>query len=61
MKVKVNIMEYEKGWGSKVDEVKEFSSLKEAEAFIKGYNSENISPTTPGCTRMRAQLGEITD
>jgi hypothetical protein len=47
MTVKVYIIESEDVWSQKVDEVKEFLSLKEAEAFCREYNSENNLPTTP--------------
>lgn len=35
---KVLIIESERGWGQKVDEVKEFSTTQEAEAFCREYN-----------------------
>lgn len=47
MEVKVYIIESEAGWGQKVDEVKEFPSVEEAEAFCREYNSKNNLPTTP--------------
>lgn len=40
-KVKVEIIESEAGWGQKVDEVKEFTTLAKAEAFIKKFNKPN--------------------
>jgi hypothetical protein len=46
-KIKVEIIESERGWGAKVDEVKEFDTLKEAEAFIKEYNAQNHEPEVP--------------
>lgn len=47
MKYKVFIMEYERGWGSRVDEVKEFDTEKEREEFIEKYNSYNTEKTVP--------------
>ena len=47
MKTKVYIWEFERGWGSKIDEVKEFPTREEAEAFAKEFNSANTSPTVP--------------
>lgn len=38
---KVEIIESERGWGSKVDEVKFFTSRDEAEAFCKNFNKDN--------------------
>ena len=46
-KVRVAIIESERGWGRKIDEVKEFDTLIQAQAFIKEYNSYNTSPTAP--------------
>lgn len=43
----VNIFEYERGWGSRLDEVKEFDTFEEAEKFIKDFNSKNTEPTAP--------------
>lgn len=37
----VNIMEYERGWGSRLDEQKLFGNDKAAaEAFVKEYNKD---------------------
>ena len=35
---KVYIIESEAGWGSRVDEVKEFPTYEEAKAFVEEYN-----------------------
>lgn len=45
--IKVEIIESERGWGSKVDETKEFNTLDEANIFIKEYNSKNTLDHTP--------------
>jgi hypothetical protein len=45
--VKVNIIESERGWGRKIDEVKEFDTLELAEAFCTEYNSRNTEATAP--------------
>jgi hypothetical protein len=47
MSVKVFIIESEAGWGQKVDEVKEFPTKEEANAFVKEFNSYNSLPYTP--------------
>lgn len=44
---RVLIIESERGWGQKIDEIKEFTTLEEAEAFVKQYNSHNDQPTVP--------------
>ena len=40
MRIAVDIIESERGWGSKVDETKYFDSIAEAEAFQKKYNAD---------------------
>lgn len=47
-KVLVEIIESEKGWGQKVDEVKEFQTLPDAVKFIDEYNnSYNAEESVP--------------
>lgn len=46
-KVEVLIIESERGWGQKTDEVKEFDNIKEAKEFIEKYNSQNNGDTAP--------------
>lgn len=41
-KFEVAIIEYESGWGSRVDEVKHFDTFEKAEAFIKKFNQPNV-------------------
>jgi len=47
MNYKAVIMEYERGWGSRVDEVKEFDSELERDNFIEEFNSKNTEETVP--------------
>lgn len=45
---KVVIIESERGWGSKVDEVKYFDTKESADTFIAEYNKdENFGGPTP--------------
>lgn len=46
-KIEVLIIESERGWGQKVDEVKEFDTLEEAEKFVKEFNSYNNLKVVP--------------
>jgi hypothetical protein len=46
-KVKVYIIESERGWGQKIDEVKEFNSADDAEKYIKDFNADNNKPVVP--------------
>jgi len=54
-KIKVAIIESERGWGMKIDEIKTFPTKEKALAFIKKYNSYNTEPTAPDWY-MRAEL-----
>lgn len=54
---KVLIIESERGWGSKVDEVKEFATLEEATEFIRKYNASNNLDKVPDWY-MYARLAE---
>jgi hypothetical protein len=44
---RVDIIETERGWGSKVDESKYFKSLKRANTFVAKYNAKNNEPVVP--------------
>lgn len=44
---KVAIIESERGWGRKIDEVKEFPTRAEAEAFVTKFNSQNTADEVP--------------
>lgn len=46
-KIEVLIIESERGWGQKIDEVKEFDTLEEAEKFVKEFNFYNDKPYVP--------------
>ncbi len=45
--IKVNIWEMDRFMGSKLDEVKTFNTLEQAEVFCKEYNSHNNLPYVP--------------
>lgn len=45
--VKVAIWEYERGWGSRIDEVKEFGTKEEAEQYVLEFNSSNTAEVVP--------------
>jgi hypothetical protein len=44
---KVEIIESERGWGQKVDEVKYFDSEESARQFCRQYNSRNNQDVAP--------------
>lgn len=46
-KIKVAIIESERGWGTKIDEIREFETVEEAENFIEDFNSVNNKDVVP--------------
>ncbi len=44
---KVTIIESERGWGQRVDEVKEFKSYEDAKKFQMKFNSSNNEDCAP--------------
>lgn len=47
MKWRVKVIESERGWGQKVDSIKEFDSYEEAKAFQAEFNSHNNKTVVP--------------
>lgn len=45
--VRVLIIESERGWGQKIDEVKEFPTREEALTFCTDFNKPNNQDTVP--------------
>lgn len=43
----VAIIESERGWGQKVDEVKEFKTFRKAEKFVTKFNAKNTEEKVP--------------
>ena len=44
---RVDIVEYERGWGPKIDHVKYFDSKESAKLFCKDFNSKDTSRNSP--------------
>jgi hypothetical protein len=51
------ITEHEKGWGAKIDEVREFDTERERDDFVREYNSRNNLPYVPDWY-MKAEPGK---
>ena len=56
---RVDIYEYERGWGSKLDEKKYFDTKEEAEAFVVVYNSRNTAKTAPDWYMQAKYWGKV--
>lgn len=44
---RVDLIEYERGWGSKVDEVLYFDNKDEAVKYCEDFNAKNTADTVP--------------
>jgi hypothetical protein len=51
------LIESERGWGQRVDEVKEFKTEKARDKFIKEFNAQNTASSAPDWY-MYAEKGE---
>lgn len=47
MPFKAVIWEFERGWGSRIDEVRCFETKQERDDFITEFNSRNTASTVP--------------
>lgn len=56
---KVEIIESERGWGSKLDETKFFDNQREAEEFCKTYNAQNTETIVPDWYMYARVVGTI--
>lgn len=46
-KYRVTYMEFERGWGSRVDGHDDFDTFEEAQKCIDDFNAHNTAPTVP--------------
>ena len=56
---KVEVMEYERGWGSRCDEIKYFDSEESAKAFCADFNKENTATTVPDWYMVANYCGKV--
>ena len=58
---RVDIVEYERGWGSKIDESLYFDTEDEAKKYADDYNKEyNSEPNVPDWYMIAQYYGRIT-
>lgn len=43
----VNVYEYERGWGSRLDDTIEFPTKEAAKAYVKNFNASNVEDVVP--------------
>lgn len=56
---RVDLIEYERGWGSKIDETRYFDNEAEARAYVKHFNSENTETTVPDWYMIAEYRGSV--
>ena len=44
---RVDLIEYERGWGSKIDETLYFDNEAEAREYVREFNSKNTATEVP--------------
>lgn len=44
---KAIIYEFERGWGSRIDEIRRFDTVEERDDFINSFNAQNNLPYVP--------------
>lgn len=54
----VEISEYERGWGSRLDEIQYFKTLKEARDFCDKFNNRNTEENAPDWYMVAEYVGK---
>jgi hypothetical protein len=55
----VNLIEYERGWGSKIDEVLYFDNEEEARKYCEDFNAKNTAKEVPDWYMIADYRGRI--
>lgn len=45
--IRVLLIEYERGWGSRIDEALYFKDVNKASAYVEDFNSKNTEKVVP--------------
>ena len=56
---KVEIIESERGWGQKVDEIKYFDNAQEAQEFTRSFNAQNTAAEVPDWYMYACYCGKV--
>lgn len=59
VKHRVDIIETERGWGSKIDRIEYFDSKADAEEFVKEFNSKNTDTLVPDWYMYANYVGKV--
>jgi hypothetical protein len=56
---RVDLIEYERGWGSKVDDTLYFDNEAEAREYVKTFNARNTATTVPDWYMIADYCGRV--
>jgi len=56
---RVDLIEYERGWGSKIDETIYFDNEEEARKYCEDFNAKNTATTVPDWYMIADYRGSI--
>ncbi len=56
---RVDLIEYERGWGSKVDDTLYFDNEEEAREYVRSFNAKNTATTVPDWYMIADYRGRI--
>ena len=56
---RVDLIEYERGWGSKIDETLYFDNEEEARQYCKDFNAKNTAKEAPDWYMIADYRGSI--
>jgi hypothetical protein len=56
---RVDLIEYERGWGSKIDETIYFDNEQEALEYVRNFNSKNTAKEVPDWYMIADYRGKI--
>lgn len=56
---RVDLIEYERGWGSKIDETLYFDNEEEAREYVNKFNARNTATTVPDWYMVADYRGRI--
>jgi hypothetical protein len=56
---RVDLMEYERGWGSRVDEILYFDTEAEARKHCDDFNAKNTAKTVPDWYMIAEYVGKV--
>ena len=56
---RVDLIEFERGWGSRVDDILFFDNEPEALKYVEDFNSRNTEKTVPDWYMIAEYVGQV--